>query len=52
MPGVGDKILSRVPLRRWGQPDEWAGIAVYLAGSASSWHTGDTVRLDGGYSVY
>jgi NAD(P)-dependent dehydrogenase (short-subunit alcohol dehydrogenase family) len=52
MPGVGDKVLARVPLRRWGQPDEWAGIAVYLAGSASSWHNGDTFRLDGGYAVY
>jgi NAD(P)-dependent dehydrogenase (short-subunit alcohol dehydrogenase family) len=51
-PGVGDKILSRVPLRRWGQPDEWAGIAIYLAGSASSWHNGDTLRLDGGYAIY
>ena len=52
MPGVGDKILARVPLRRWGQPEEWAGVAVYLASSASSWHTGDTFRLDGGYAVY
>ena len=51
-PGVGDKILARVPLRRWGQPDEWAGIAIYLAGPASSWHNGDTFRLDGGYAIY
>jgi NAD(P)-dependent dehydrogenase (short-subunit alcohol dehydrogenase family) len=51
-PGVGDKILARIPLRRWGQPEEWAGIAVYLASAASSWHNGDTFRLDGGYAVY
>jgi NAD(P)-dependent dehydrogenase (short-subunit alcohol dehydrogenase family) len=39
-------------MRRWGQPEEWQGIAVYLASAASSWHNGDTFRLDGGYAVY
>jgi NAD(P)-dependent dehydrogenase (short-subunit alcohol dehydrogenase family) len=51
-PAVREKILPRIPLKRWGAPEEWAGIAVYLASGASSFHTGDTIRLDGGYSVY
>jgi NAD(P)-dependent dehydrogenase (short-subunit alcohol dehydrogenase family) len=51
-PGVAEKILPRIPLRRWGTPEEWAGIAVYLASSASSFHTGDAIRIDGGYSVF
>jgi len=51
-PAVSDKILPRVPLGRWGRADEWAGIAVYLAGDASSFHTGDVIRIDGGYSVF
>ena len=51
-PGVAEKILPRIPLRRWGTPQEWAGIAVYLASDASTFHTGDTIRIDGGYSVY
>jgi NAD(P)-dependent dehydrogenase (short-subunit alcohol dehydrogenase family) len=51
-PGVPERILSRIPMRRWGLPEEWAGIAVYLASKASSWHNGDTFRLDGGYSVF
>ena len=51
-PGVTDRVISRIPLRRWGQPEEWAGIAVYLASKASSWHNGDTLRLDGGYGVF
>ena len=51
-PGVGDKILARIPMRRWGRADEWAGVAVYLASAASTWHTGDTLRLDGGYGVF
>lgn len=45
-------IQARIPLRRWGQPEDWAGIAVYLASDLSSFHTGDTLRLDGGYSVF
>lgn len=51
-PAVVDKILPRIPVRRWGTPDEWAGIAVYLASSASSFHTGDEFRIDGGYGVF
>ena len=42
-------VMPRVPLRRWGTPEEFAGIAVYLASKASSYHTGDVVTLDGGY---
>ncbi len=52
VPAVTEKILPRIPLRRWGTPDEWAGIAVYLASNASAFHTGDTLRIDGGYSVF
>jgi enoyl-[acyl-carrier-protein] reductase (NADH) len=29
-----------------------AGIALYLASDASSFHTGDTIRVDGGYAVF
>lgn len=47
-----DKAIARVPLRRWGRPDEFAGIAVYLASRASSFHTGDEILVDGGYAVY
>jgi NAD(P)-dependent dehydrogenase (short-subunit alcohol dehydrogenase family) len=51
-PGVSERVLSRIPMKRWGQPEEWAGVAVYLASNASSWHNGDSFRLDGGYSVF
>jgi NAD(P)-dependent dehydrogenase (short-subunit alcohol dehydrogenase family) len=51
-PAVSEKILTRIPLRRWGTPEDWAGIAVYLASPASSFHTGDSIRIDGGYGVY
>ncbi len=51
-PIVGERILPRIPLRRWGDPGDWAGIAVYLASPASSFHTGDVFRIDGGYGIF
>ena len=47
-----DKVGGRVPLRRWGTPEDFAGVAVYLASSASSYHTGDVVTIDGGYHSF
>ncbi len=45
-------IVHRTPARRWGTPDDLAGACVYLASEASRFHTGDTLRVDGGYSVF
>lgn len=42
-------VKPRIPVGRWGQPEDFAGIAVYLASDASKWHTGDTITIDGGY---
>jgi len=47
-----DKAIGRVPLRRWGEPEDFAGVAVYLASDASRFHTGDTLVIDGGYTVF
>ena len=46
------KVLPRVPVRRWGQPDDFGGMAIYLASDASRYQTGTTNIIDGGYSVY
>ena len=43
-----DRILSRTPLGRWGEPEEVAAIAVFLASSESSYVTGQTIYPDGG----
>jgi NAD(P)-dependent dehydrogenase (short-subunit alcohol dehydrogenase family) len=43
------RVLPRVPARRWGSGDDVAGVAVYLASPASSYHTADVLRIDGGY---
>jgi NAD(P)-dependent dehydrogenase (short-subunit alcohol dehydrogenase family) len=49
---VSAAVLPRIPLRRWGTPEDLGGIAVYLASDASRYHTGDTIRIDGGYAIY
>lgn len=51
-PAVADRIKARIPMRRFADPSEWGGVAVYLASDASSWQTVETIRLDGGYSVF
>jgi NAD(P)-dependent dehydrogenase (short-subunit alcohol dehydrogenase family) len=45
-------VLPRIPMRRWGEGDDFGGIAVYLMSSASRYHTGDTFLIDGGYSLF
>lgn len=47
-----EKVLPRVPVRRWGKPKDFGGIAVYLASDASAYHSGDTIVIDGGYAVF
>ena len=42
-------VIARTPARRFGTPDDLAGIAVYLASGASRFHTGDVIHLDGGF---
>ena len=47
-----ERVLPRVPMRRWGTPDDFGGLAVYLASSASTYHTGDVITIDGGYHSF
>lgn len=47
-----ENVIGRVPTGRWGRPEDFAGIAVYLASDASAFHTGDKILIDGGYRVF
>lgn len=44
-----EAILSRIPLDRWGKPEDLGGVAVFLASEASDYMTGTTVYVDGGW---
>jgi NAD(P)-dependent dehydrogenase (short-subunit alcohol dehydrogenase family) len=45
-------VLPRIPLRRWGDGNDFAGIAAYLASDASRYHTGDAFVIDGAYTIF
>ncbi len=51
-PKFAGNVMPRIPMRRWGEGDDFGGIAVYLMSSASKYHTGDTFVIDGGYSLF
>ena len=44
-------VRKRTPAGRWGEPDEIAGLAVFLASSAANYITGQVIMIDGGMSV-
>ena len=45
-------VMPRIPMRRFGEPADFGGIAVYLMSALSSYHTADCFVIDGGYSAY
>ena len=45
-------VKPRIPMRRWGTKEDFGGIAVYLLSDASSYHSGDTFIIDGGYYTF
>ncbi|QEX19805.1 2-deoxy-D-gluconate 3-dehydrogenase [Hypericibacter terrae] len=49
--GLHERIEARTPARRWGEPRDMAGVAVFLSAPASDFITGATITVDGGYSV-
>jgi hypothetical protein len=45
-------VMPRIPVRRFGEPSDFGGIAVYLMSKASSYHTADCLVIDGGYTAF
>jgi NAD(P)-dependent dehydrogenase (short-subunit alcohol dehydrogenase family) len=46
-----DAIAARLPLRRIGRPEDMAGPAVFLLSDESSWMTGQSLVVDGGFTI-
>lgn len=51
VPGLHERVLERTPAKRWGVPEDFEGVAVFLSSAASDFITGAVVTVDGGYSV-
>ena len=51
-PAFTEKVIPRIPARRWGEPADFGGMAVYLASDASAYQSGTTIVIDGGYSIF
>jgi 2-dehydro-3-deoxy-D-gluconate 5-dehydrogenase len=51
IPGLYESVLARTPAQRWGTPNDFAGVAVFLGSPASNFITGVAIPVDGGYSI-
>ena len=47
-----EATLRRTPVRRWADPDEMGAAGVFLADPTATYHTGDSIVVDGGYTIF
>jgi 2-deoxy-D-gluconate 3-dehydrogenase len=45
----GKAHTARIPMGRWGKPEDLAGVTVFLASAASDYISGAIIPVDGGY---
>lgn len=48
---LGERAKSQIPVGRFAQPEEIAGLVLYLLSDAAQMITGENVVIDGGYSI-
>ena len=48
-PERAGSILARIPMGRWGTPEDFKGVTLFLASRASAYVTGEVVTVDGGW---
>lgn len=51
IPDFNDPIIKRTPLKRWGLPEDMAGAVLFLCSEQASFITGQTLVIDGGYTL-
>ena len=52
MATLHDDVLRRSPIKRWGTPADFEGVAAFLASDAAAFITGVAIPVDGGFSVH
>jgi 2-deoxy-D-gluconate 3-dehydrogenase len=52
MANLNDDVLRRSPIKRWGNPGDFEGVAAFLASDAAAFITGVAIPVDGGFSVH
>jgi 2-deoxy-D-gluconate 3-dehydrogenase len=52
MTSLHDDVLRRSPIKRWGDPADFEGVAAFLASDAAAFITGVAIPVDGGFSVH
>lgn len=50
-PAMSDPVVARTPLKRWAKPDEMAEAVLFLCSEQASFITGQTLTIDGGYTL-
>jgi NAD(P)-dependent dehydrogenase (short-subunit alcohol dehydrogenase family) len=48
-PAKNDALMAQTPMRRWGQPEEIASLALYICSDQAAFMTGNDVLMDGGW---
>ncbi len=48
-PAKNDALMAQTPMRRWGKPEEIAGLALYICSDQAAFMTGNDVLMDGGW---
>lgn len=51
IPGMEERVITRIPRGRVGVPEDIAGAAVFLASDQADWITGATLVIDGGFTI-
>jgi tropinone reductase I len=47
-----DEVISRTPMKKIGRPEDVAGVAAFLCMPAAAWITGQTISVDGGFTIF